>query len=97
MAVLKHIVSKNANYGESLDYLLFQHDERTKKPILNDHGQMILREEYYLDGLNCEPMLFDKECERLNDHNITKTKPMMKSNPITISSALILLIVTNVD
>ena len=67
MAVLKHIVSKNANYGESLDYLLFQHDERTKKPILNEHGQMILREEYYLDGLNCEPMLFDKECERLND------------------------------
>lgn len=66
MAVLKHIVSKNANYGESLDYLLFQHDERTKKPILNEHGQMILREEYYLDGLNCEPMLFDKECERLN-------------------------------
>ena len=56
MAVLKHIVSKNANYGESLDYLLFQHDERTKKPILNEHGQMILREEYYLDGLNCEPM-----------------------------------------
>ena len=64
MAVLKHIVSKNANYGESLDYLLFQHDERTKKPILNEHGKMILREEYYLDGLNCEPMLFDKECER---------------------------------
>ena len=50
-----------------MDYLLFQHDERTKKPILNEHGQMILREEYYLDGLNCEPMLFDKECERLND------------------------------
>lgn len=96
MAVLKHIVSKNANYGESLDYLLFQHDERTKKPILNEHGQMILREEYYLDGLNCEPMLFDKECERLNNQ-YHKTKPMMKSNPIIISSALILLIVTNVD
>ena len=96
MAVLKHIVSKNANYGESLDYLLFQHDERTKKPILNEHGQMILREEYYLDGLNCEPMLFDKECERLNDQ-YHKNQPMMKSNPIIISSALILLIVTNVD
>ena len=42
MAVLKHIVSKNANYGESLDYLLFQHDERTKKPILNEHTRGIL-------------------------------------------------------
>ena len=43
MAVLKHIVSKNANYGESLDYLLFQHDERTKKPILNEHVQITLK------------------------------------------------------
>lgn len=56
MAVLKHIVSKNANYGESLDYLLFQHDERTKKPILNEHGQMILREEYYLDANFARPV-----------------------------------------
>lgn len=68
MAVLKHIVSKNANYGESLDYLLFQHDERTKKPILNEHGQMILREEYYLDGLNCEPMLFDNANSGSSEH-----------------------------
>lgn len=96
MAVLKHIVSKNANYGESLDYLLFQHDERTKKPILNEHGQMILREEYYLDGLNCEPMYLIRNANVLTI-NITKTKPMMKSNPIIISSALILLIVTNAD
>ena len=86
MAVLKHIVSKNANYGESLDYLLFQHDERTKKPILNEHGQMILREEYYLDGLNCEPMLFDKECERLNDqYHKNQTYDEIKSHHYIIS------------
>ncbi len=86
MAVLKHIVSKNANYGKSLDYLLFQHDERTKKPILNEHGQMILREEYYLDGLNCEPMLFDKECERLNDqYHKNQTYDEIKSHHYIIS------------
>ena len=66
MAVLKHIASKNADYSDSLTYLLFQHDESVKKPILDEQGNMLLREEYYLDGLNCEPMLFDTECERLN-------------------------------
>ncbi|NCB92436.1 MAG: rlx protein [Clostridia bacterium] len=66
MAVLKHIASKNTDYGESLNYLLFQHDESNKKPILDGQGRMMLREEYYLDGLNCEAMMFDKECEMLN-------------------------------
>ena len=29
MAILKHIASKNADYGEGQKYLLFQHDEYT--------------------------------------------------------------------
>lgn len=66
MAVLKHIASKNADYSQIIDYMLFQHDEFTMKPILDENGRMILREEYYIDGINCEPMLFDKECEKLN-------------------------------
>lgn len=66
MAVLKHIASKNADYSQIIDYMLFQHDEFTMKPILDESGRMILREEYYIDGINCEPMLFDKECEKLN-------------------------------
>lgn len=66
MAVLKHIASKNADYSQIIDYMLFQHDEITMKPILDENGRMILREEYYIDGINCEAMLFDKECEKLN-------------------------------
>ena len=67
MAILKHIANKNANYTDALNYLLFQYDEHVNNPILDEHGQMMLREEYYLDSLNCEPLLFDKECERLNE------------------------------
>lgn len=26
----------------------------------------MLREEFYMDGLNCDPMSFDKECELTN-------------------------------
>ena len=66
MAVLKHLSSKSADYAKALEYLMFQHDERTQKPILDEKGQMILRDEYYLDGLNCHPFSFDQECARLN-------------------------------
>ena len=68
MAVIKHIASKNADYGESERYLIFQHNEYTQKPILDDEGHMILRDEYYLDGLNCEPFTFASECQELNSY-----------------------------
>lgn len=68
MAVIKHIASKNADYRESERYLIFQHNEYTQKPILDDEGHMILRDEYYLDGLNCDPFTFASECQELNSY-----------------------------
>ena len=66
MAILKHIASKNADYGEAQRYLIFQHDEYTGKPVLDESGNMQLREEYYLDGVECDPFSFDMECKELN-------------------------------
>ena len=66
MAILKHIASKNADYGESERYLIFQHDEYTQKPVLDENGHMIIREEYYLDGVNCDPFTFAVECQETN-------------------------------
>ena len=54
MAILKHIASKNANYGSAIDYLKYQHDEFHLVPVLDENGNMMLREEFYLEGLNCE-------------------------------------------
>ena len=68
MAVIKHIASKNADYGEAERYLIFQHNEYTQKPILDDEGHMILRDEYYLDGLNWDPFTFASECQELNSY-----------------------------
>ena len=68
MAVIKHIASKNADYEESERYLIFQHNEYTQKPILDEEGHMMLREEYYLDGLNCDPFTFASECQELNSY-----------------------------
>ena len=66
MAIIKHIKSRNANYSDALEYLLFQHNEKTGKPVLDDSGRKLLREEFYMDGLHCDPMSFDKECEKTN-------------------------------
>ena len=59
MAILKHIASKNEDYGEAQRYLMFQYNEDTMKPILDENGRLIPREEYYLDGINCDPFTFD--------------------------------------
>ena len=66
MAILKHIASKNADYGEAERYLIYQHDEYTQKPILDENGHMLIREEYYLDGINCDPFTFAAECQETN-------------------------------
>ena len=46
---------KSSNYGAALEYLIFKHDEFRKTPILDQNGNCIMRDEFYLDGLNCEP------------------------------------------
>ena len=65
MAILKHIASKNADYGKSLEYLMFEHTENGT-PVRNAEGDMIMREQFLLDGINCSPYSYDKECEMLN-------------------------------
>ena len=66
MVILKHIASKNADYGEAQRYLMFQYNEDTMKPLLDENGRLIPREEYYMDGINCDPFTFDMECKELN-------------------------------
>jgi len=66
MAILKHIAVKNADYGEGQRYLIFKHDEKTGKPILDENGNMQFRDNYFLDGINCDAFTFDTECMELN-------------------------------
>ena len=66
MAILKHIAVKNSDYGQMQRYLLFQHDSHTQKPVRDDNGDMILREGYLMDALNCDPFTFNTECTELN-------------------------------
>lgn len=86
MAILKHIVSKSSNYGAALEYLIFKHDELRKAPILDQNGNRIMRDEFYLDGLNCEPYSFDAACQQLNrEYQKNKNKNEIKSHHYIIS------------
>lgn len=66
VAILKHVAGKSADYGAALDYLKYEHDEVLKKPLLDANGNWVLRRDILLEGINCEPELFDVECEMLN-------------------------------
>ena len=68
MATLKHINSKNADYGAAEQYLLFEHDEFTMKPVLDETGRLIPREDYRLSTLNCGGEDFAVACMRANLH-----------------------------
>ena len=53
MATIKHISSKNADYGAAEAYLTFEHDEFTMKPTLDEQGRLDPRKDYRVSTLNC--------------------------------------------
>ncbi len=86
MATLKHISSKNADYSAAERYLLFQHDEFTGKPILDENGAMMLREDYRISTLNCHGEDFAVACMRANLYYGKNRKPEdIKSHHYIIS------------
>ena len=66
MATVKHIKIYNANYDAATDYLTMQHDEFTNKPILDENGEMMPRDFFLLEGINCDPYSFNQECQSVN-------------------------------
>lgn len=86
MAIIKHIASKNADYGAAERYLMYMHDEFTNKPILDENGRIILRDEFLIDGINCSPDTFAIECIRLNKtYHKNLTRNEVKSHHYILS------------
>lgn len=75
MATVKHIKIRNSNYADAVTYLTMQHDEFTNKPILDEQGNYIPRDEYLLEGINCDPYTFAEECESVN-HSFGKNESL---------------------
>ena len=67
MAVLKHIASKNADYGRALEYVLFEHN-RNGTVLRNENGDRIMRKEFIVGGVNCDAFSFPEACVAVNRH-----------------------------
>ena len=66
MAILKHIPVKNRYYSSAVEYLTCQFDEYINKPILDEKGRIMEREEYLIEGVNCDVDTFGAECIETN-------------------------------
>lgn len=49
-----------------MEYLTCQFDEYTNEPILDEKGRIMEREEYLIEGVNCEVDTFGAECIETN-------------------------------
>ena len=86
MAILKHLASKSSNYGAVLTYLLYDHDEKNRTVLRDANGNRILRREYWINGINCDPFLFDAECTKLNNEfHKNQTRREIKSHHYILS------------
>ena len=84
MAVLKHIKSRNANYSDAIDYLLFQHDENTgKRSLMNPADQS--------SGKHITSMVFYVPQNLLTRNVRSPTRSFVKIKKLLILKAIITL------
>lgn len=86
LATFKHISSKNADYEAAEQYLTFEHDEFSMKPVLDERGHLIEREDYRISSLNCGCEDFAVSCMRANlRYGKNQKKEDVKSHHYIIS------------
>ena len=86
LATIKHVSSKNANYGDAESYLTFEHDEFSGKALRDKNGHLIPREEYRMDTLLCGEDDFAIACMRANlRYNKNNLRGDVKSHHYIIS------------
>lgn len=66
MAIIKHIPVKNRYYSAVVEYLTCKFDEHTMKPLVDAKGRMIMRDNFLIEGINCEVDTFGAECIEVN-------------------------------
>lgn len=66
MAIIKRIPVKNRYYSAAVEYLACKFDEHTMKPLVDTKGRMIMRDNFLIEGINCEVDTFSAECIEVN-------------------------------
>ena len=86
LATIKHLSSKNSDYGAAERYLIFQHNEITNQPILDKDGHLIPREDYRIDSVLCGEEDFAIACMKANlSYNKNLSRADIKSHHYIIS------------
>ena len=86
LATFKHLSSKNSDYGAAEKYLLFEHDEFTNKPILDENGRLIPRKNCRFTTLNCGEDDFAIACMKSNlQYGKNRNRNDIKSHHYIIS------------
>ena len=86
LATIKHLSSKNSDYGAAERYLIYQHNEITNKPILDKDGHLIPREDYRIDSVLCGEEDFAIACMKANlSYNKNLSRADIKSHHYIIS------------
>ena len=67
MAILKHIANKSKIYSGAEQYLCFEHDAKTGKPLFDEQGRMIARKGTLKEAINCDFDSFAAECMETNN------------------------------
>lgn len=66
MAIIKHIPVKNRYYSAAVEYLTCKFDEHTMKPLEDAKGRRVMRDNFLIEGINCEVDAFGAECIEVN-------------------------------
>ena len=86
MAILKHIANKSKIYSGAEQYLCFEHDAKTGKPLLDEQGRMIARKGILKEAINCDFDSFAAECMETNNlYHKNKSVADIKSHDYILS------------
>lgn len=85
MAIIKHKALKSSNYSAAIEYLEYEHEESGQ--VKRDaSGVPVLRDNFLIEGINCEPASFNAECHEVNElFNKNKNREEVKSHSYIIS------------
>lgn len=66
MAIIKHKAMKNADYNAAIEYLEYEHNS-SGEIVKDAYGLPQLRDNFIIEGINCEPLSFNADCYRINE------------------------------
>lgn len=85
MAIIKHKAMKSADYNAAIEYLEYEHT-KTGELVKDEYGIPVFREDFMIEGINCEPLSFHNECHSINElYKKNQKRNEVKSHSYIIS------------